>query len=75
MAYDSTTSNSRASKTTAMPNAAPTKPNAAPPTTTSEAKDDQSAGYSRSDKIALGCGIGIGLPAAIVGIVACLRHR
>ncbi|KAK8135036.1 hypothetical protein PG984_007048 [Apiospora sp. TS-2023a] len=29
-------------------------------------------GLSRADKIALGCGIGIGLPATIAGIISCI---
>ncbi|KAF2737911.1 hypothetical protein EJ04DRAFT_520697 [Polyplosphaeria fusca] len=41
----------------------------AEPVTTQE---PEKKGLSQSDKIALGCGIGIGLPAALAAIVGCL---
>ncbi|KAF2108929.1 hypothetical protein BDV96DRAFT_670514 [Lophiotrema nucula] len=43
----------------------------AQPQTTEESKPK---GLSQSDKIALGCGIGIGLPAALAGIITCIHQ-
>ncbi|KAK8090625.1 hypothetical protein PG994_000130 [Apiospora phragmitis] len=40
------------------------------PTKTPDTTSDQ--GLSRSDKIALGCGIGLGLPGTIAAIFSCI---
>ncbi|KAK8851076.1 hypothetical protein PGQ11_013555 [Apiospora arundinis] len=88
IAWDSTTSSPGGSTTTlyavviptAMPAVTPTTTNspAPPPTGTPDTDGEQAGGgLSRSDKIALGCGIGIGLPATLAALVTCwksLRH-
>lgn len=81
LAWDSTTSSSGGIVSTvwvtALPTSSPTTAltDSTVPATTPEPKSDEPRGYSQSDKIALGCGIGIGLPAAIAAIVTCLRRR
>ncbi|KAH7152504.1 hypothetical protein B0J13DRAFT_265844 [Dactylonectria estremocensis] len=41
--------------------------------TTQEKDEEASGGLSLSDKIALGCGLGIGIPTLIVGLCQCMR--
>ncbi|KAK8093204.1 uncharacterized protein PG998_014605 [Apiospora kogelbergensis] len=52
----------------------PTNPPTPIPTAPNDTSDDQSRGLSRSDKIALGCGIGIGLPATLAALFTCWRQ-
>lgn len=57
--------------------AARTTDDSAGPTSTGrrnseEAVDKPTGGLTRSDKIALGCGIGVGLPATLAAIVTCI---
>ncbi|KAK8133027.1 hypothetical protein PG999_001200 [Apiospora kogelbergensis] len=53
----------------------PSNPPTPIPTEPKSTPDDQSSGLSRSDKIALGCGIGIGLPATLAALFTCWRQR
>ncbi|KAK6829597.1 hypothetical protein PG987_010181 [Apiospora arundinis] len=49
-----------------------------PPSTSTADPDKAGGGLDRADKIALGCGIGIGLPATLAALVTCwkaLRQR
>ncbi|KAI6084909.1 hypothetical protein F4821DRAFT_163925 [Hypoxylon rubiginosum] len=65
LAWDATTSNTN---TLATPTT-----EASPESPTSTTSTDSSEGLSRSDKIALGTALGIGLPATIAGIIAAWR--
>lgn len=42
---------------------------------TQATNNNSSSGFSTGDKIALGCGIGIGLPATLATLWMCIRHR
>ncbi|KAK8103673.1 uncharacterized protein PG998_010706 [Apiospora kogelbergensis] len=53
----------------------PSNPPTPIPTEPKSTPDDQSSGLSRSDKIALGCGIGIGLPATLAALFTYWRQR
>lgn len=57
------------------PTSTPAAENSPSTTPTQPEPSSTSSGLSESDKIALGCGIGVGLPGTIATIWVCLRRR